>query len=60
MTAKEAAERLAAELEKERSLGSEMGATTDIPAYSKESFDVYVRKLLKHTSPRHCYISPTA
>lgn len=52
LTAREAAERLAAELEKEVCLGSERGVAPDIPTYSKESFRAYVAKLLKHTSPQ--------
>lgn len=52
LTAREAATRLAAELEKERRLGSDVGITANVPAYSKESFRVYVGKLLKHASPR--------
>ena len=53
LTAREAAERLAAELESEMRLGSEGDdVTCNIPAYSKESFRAYVGKLLKHTSPQ--------
>lgn len=52
LTAREAATRLAAELEKERHLGSDVGITADVPTYSKESFRVYVGKLLKHSPPR--------
>lgn len=52
LTAREAATRLAAELEKERSRGSDVDVAPGIPAYSKESFRVYVGKLLKHTSPQ--------
>lgn len=51
LTAKEAAERLAVELKKEICLRSKT-AQPDIPKYSKESFRVYVGKLLKHTSPQ--------
>ena len=52
LTAREAATRLAAELEKERSRGPDVDVAPGIPAYSKESFRVYVGKLLKHTSPQ--------
>ena len=50
LSARQAAERLAMELKKELRLQST--ATPDIPAYSKESFHIYVGKLLKHTSPQ--------
>lgn len=49
LSAREAAERLAMELKKE--LRHQSKAPPDIPAYSKESFRTYVRKLLKYTSP---------
>ena len=52
LTVRQAAERLAAELEREMRVRSEGGATGDIPAYSKESFRAYIAKLLKHTSPQ--------
>ena len=50
LTAREAAERLAAELAKEMRLGSV--AAADVPVYSKESFRTYVAKLLQHASPQ--------
>ena len=50
LTAREAAERLAAELAKEMRLGSV--AVADVPVYSKESFRTYVAKLLEHASPQ--------
>ena len=50
LTAREAAERLAAELAKEMGLGSV--AVADVPVYSKESFRTYVAKLLEHASPQ--------
>ena len=50
LTAREAAERLAAELAKEMRLGSV--AVADVPVYSKESFRTYVAKLLQHASPQ--------
>lgn len=50
LSAREAAERLAAELENE--LRHQSQVPPDIPAYSKESFRAYVGKLLKHTTPR--------
>ena len=49
LTVRQAAERLAAELERER---ADEGAVGEIPAYSKESFQAYIAKLLKHTSPQ--------
>ena len=49
LSAREAAARLAEELEV---LVSDAGTATSIPTYSKESFRVYVGKLLKHTSPQ--------
>ena len=52
LTVRQAAERLAAELEKEMRDRSEGRATGNIPAYSKESFRAYIAKLLKHTSPQ--------
>ena len=50
LSAREAAERLAVELEKELRLQSR--SAPDIPRYSKESFDTYVGKLLNRTSPQ--------
>ena len=50
LTAREAAERLAAELAKEMRRGSV--AVADVPVYSKESFRTYVAKLLEHASPQ--------
>ena len=52
LTAREAATRLAAELEKERRRGPDVDVAPGIPVYSKESFRAYVGKLLKHTSPQ--------
>ena len=49
LTVRQAAERLAAELEREN---AEVDAVGEIPAYSKESFQAYIAKLLKHTSPQ--------
>ena len=50
LSAREAATRLALELRKE--LRRQSTAAPDIPAYSKEDFRTYVRKLLKHTTPQ--------
>ena len=50
LTAREAAQRLAAELAKEMRIGSVVVA--DVPVYSKESFRTYVAKLLQHASPQ--------
>lgn len=50
LSVREAAERLAVELERELCLQSE--PAPGIPTYSKESFQRYVGKLLKHTSPQ--------
>ena len=49
LTVRQAAERLAAELARGK---AEEGAIGEIPAYSKESFQAYIAKLLKHTSPQ--------
>lgn len=54
LTAREAAIRLAKELEEEmlRFADLQKGVVPKIPSYSRESFNVYVGRLLKHTSPQ--------
>ena len=50
LTVRQAAERLAAELKRETRIRSDEDG--EIPTYSKESFQAYIAKLLKHTSPQ--------
>lgn len=54
LTVREAAERLAKELEEEmlRFGYLEGGVVPNIPSYTRESFHSYVCRLLKHTSPQ--------